>query len=126
MSGGTSDPSEENPYVSPPVEAQLAQTSQVSPSGEQGDGTGGVIPYKNPPALFAYYTGLFSFIPIIGFFLAVPAFVLGIMGLRARKRNPAIKGSIHAWIGIIMGGFFTIVWGLAIASIFWAILGNAP
>ena len=32
------------------------------------------------------------------------AFVLGIFGLRARKRKPAVKGSVHAWIGIILGG----------------------
>jgi len=37
--------------------------------------------------------------------------VLGIMGLRARSRNPAIKGSVHAWIGIVMGGLMTLLWG---------------
>ena len=78
---------------------------------EQGDATGGIIPYKNGPALMAYYLGIFSLIPCIGLVLAIPAFVLGIMGLRKRNQNPAVKGTCHAWIGIIMGGLFTLIWG---------------
>jgi hypothetical protein len=31
--------------------------------------------------------------------------------LQKRKQNPAIKGSVHAWIGIVMGGLFTLIWG---------------
>ena len=77
----------------------------------EGDGTGGLIPYKNPAALISYYLGLFSLLPIIGFFLAVPALVLGIVGLRHRAQNPVIKGAVHAWIGILGGGFFTLLWG---------------
>jgi hypothetical protein len=80
----------------------------------QGDGTGGLIPYKNPQALIAYYLGLFSLIPILGVFLGIAAFILGIRGLSARKLNPVIKGSAHAWIGIIMGGFMTLIWGSSI------------
>ncbi|QDU93803.1 DUF4190 domain-containing protein [Lignipirellula cremea] len=80
------------------------------PSGG-GDATGGVVPYKNWPALLAYYLGIFSLFPCIGLALAIPALVLGIMGLQRRRKNPAIKGSVHAWIGIVLGGFFTLVWG---------------
>ena len=43
---------------------------------EQGDATGGIIPYKNGPALMAYYLGIFSLIPCLGLVLAIPAFVL--------------------------------------------------
>ena len=75
------------------------------PQATGGDSTGGVIPYKNPQALIAYYLGVFSLIPCLGIPLAVAALVLGVLGLRARKRNPEIKGSAHAWIGIIAGGF---------------------
>ncbi|MEM9588423.1 MAG: hypothetical protein AAGA03_14160 [Planctomycetota bacterium] len=98
------------PYSSP-----TAATNPVAGSAaaaQEGDGTGGVIPYKNPAALIAYYLGLFSLVPVLGLFLAIPAFVLGIIGLRNRSRNPAIKGSVHAWIGIVMGGLFTLIWGL--------------
>ncbi len=80
---------------------------------EEGDATGGIIPYKNPAALTAYYLGLFSMFPCLGLFLAIPAFILGIIGLRRRAQNPAIKGSVHAWIGIVMGAIFTIIWGLS-------------
>ena len=79
--------------------------------------TGGIIPYKNPKALIAYYLGIFSGFPVIGFFFAVPALVLGIMGLRERNRNPAIKGSVHAGIGIGCGAIFMLVWGVAIIAI---------
>jgi hypothetical protein len=77
---------------------------------EQGDSTGGIIPYKNGPALAAYYLGVFSIIPCFGLLLAIPALILGIIGLKKRKANPAIKGTAHAWIGIILGGIFTVVW----------------
>ena len=60
---------------------------------------------------------MFSGFPVIGVFLAVPALVLGIMGLRDRNRNPAIKGSIHAGIGIGCGALFTLLWGAAIIMI---------
>ena len=70
-----------------------------------------MIPYKNGPALAAYYLGIFSLIPCGGLLLAIPALIFGIIGLKRRRENPAVKGSVHAWIGIIMGGIFTIVWG---------------
>ncbi len=98
--------------------------SSVSLPRSEGDSTGGVIPYKNPAALIAYYLGLFSLFPVLGFFLAVPAFILGIKGLQARKQNPAIKGSVHAWIGIVMGGLLTVVWGLLGIGIIFALMAR--
>ncbi len=77
----------------------------------QGDATGGIIPYKNPPALTAYYCAVFSLVPILGLMLGIPAIVLGVVGLRKRKANPVIKGAAHAWIGIILGGLTTVAWG---------------
>ena len=47
----------------------------------QGDATGGVIPYKNPKALLAYYLGILSGVPLLGLPASVFAFVLGVMGL---------------------------------------------
>lgn len=106
-----------NPYESP-------RSERTRPAGHasEGDATGGIIPYKNPKALIAYYLGIFSGFPVIGFFLAVPAFVLGIMGLRDRNRNPAIKGSIHAGIGIGCGAIFTLLWGAVIVMIIFSLL----
>jgi len=83
-----------------------------------GDATGGVIPYKNPAALIAYYCGIFSIIPCFGVLLGIPAVVLGIVGLVQRRKNPVIKGSVHAWIGIILGGLMSLLWiGLIVVGL---------
>ncbi len=99
-----------NPYEG--SEPPPKRPRQGRPSDDnKGDSTGGVIPYKNPPALIAYYLGLFSLFPLFGLLLAIPAFILGIKGLKLRRENPAVKGSVHAWIGIVMGGLMTLLWG---------------
>ena len=38
------------------------------------------------------------------------ALVLGVVGLSVRARNPEAKGAVHAWIGIILGGIFGVLW----------------
>ncbi|HEX6987629.1 MAG TPA: GYF domain-containing protein [Planctomycetaceae bacterium] len=81
----------------------------------EGDATGGLIPYKNAPALIAYYLAIFSLIPCLGLPLGVAAIVLGVLGLKKRKQNPAVSGAAHAWVGIILGGITTLLWGGAIA-----------
>ena len=91
------DPSQ-SPYASPQYTGPPPQMFDA-----EGDVTGGVIPYKNMPSLLAYYFGIFSLLPCIGLGLAIPAVILDVMGLQRRKRNPAVKGSVHAWIGIVMG-----------------------
>lgn len=65
-----------------------------------------IIPYRNVPALIAYYLGIFSIIPCLGIVLGIAAFVLGIVGLRRAAATPSAKGKVHAWIGIIVGGLF--------------------
>lgn len=99
-----------NPYAA----SQTPPSPQQAYPGSETDNTGGLIPYKNPHALIAYYLGLFSLFPCLGLLLAIPAFILGIMGLKRYKANPIIHGSVHAWIGIIMGGLMTVVWSAAI------------
>ena len=64
-----------------------------------------IIPYKNPKALASYYLGIFSLIPIIGLLLAIVAIALGILGFRDRNRNPRIKGTAHAIVGVSLGVF---------------------
>ena len=90
----------------------------------EGDATGGIIPYKNPKALIAYYLGILSGLPIIGLPFGIAAFVLGILGLRDRSRNPVIKGSVHAGIGIGCGCLFSLLWSLAIVGILTAIVSH--
>ncbi|MDY0166742.1 MAG: hypothetical protein RBS80_09380 [Thermoguttaceae bacterium] len=106
----------ENPYQPPRV------ATTAVPASDEGDVTGGIIPYKNPKALIAYYLGILSGLPLIGLPMGIAAFVLGIMGLRDRNRRPAIKGSVHAGIGIGCGGFFAVVWTLVLIGVVAALL----
>lgn len=77
----------------------------------QTDATlGGLIPYKNARALIAYYLGIFSLIPFFGIFMGIAALILGIQGLRFADKHPEAKGKIHAWVGMIAGGFFALVY----------------
>lgn len=82
---------------------------------KEGDSTGGVIPYKNPPALIAYYCGVFSLVACIPFLFPLPivAFILGIKGLKKAKAEPHVRGQVHAWIGIICGAIFGLI-GIAV------------
>lgn len=82
----------------------------------ESDATGGLIPYKNPKALMAYYVGIFGFfLPLIGGPLAI---VFGIQGLKYSKLHPKARGQAHAIIGIIAGIFVTgihMLFGLGLA-----------
>jgi hypothetical protein len=90
-----------NPYDAPKSNDPPLNSSAAN----QGDATGGVIPYKNPNALLAYYFSIGTLLCCITPLpLGIIPMVMGIMGLRARARNPVIKGSAHAWIGIVLGG----------------------
>lgn len=74
-----------------------------------GDGLGSLIPVKNSKALTAYYCAIFGLIPCVTFILGPLALIMGILGLKAVKRNPALPGTVHAWVGIILGGLETLV-----------------
>lgn len=83
----------------------------------------GLIPYKNPPALIAYYLGLFSLLPC--FPIGLVALVLGIIGLRKVYATPEVRGTVHAWIGIILGGFFGLLWtAITVLGVVGAIVGQ--
>jgi len=89
-----------------PPSSHPPPTPPSAPTSKSADGLNTIIPYKNARALVAYYLGVFSVIPPFGAFLGIPALVLGISGLRFRRRNPAAGGSVHAWIGVVLGGLF--------------------
>ncbi|MFM7842795.1 MAG: DUF4190 domain-containing protein [Planctomycetota bacterium] len=94
-----------NPYESSNLPPQV-QTPGGTPFGNhsQGDGTGGLIPYKNPKALTAYYLGILSCLCcFFGLPVGIAPIVLGFQGLKAQQRDPIIKGTVHAWIGIVLG-----------------------
>lgn len=75
----------------------------LPPAPVQGDVTGGVIPYKNPQALLSYYFGIFGLIPLLGIPFALAAIILGILGLKRSRLTPAVRGQVHAWIGMVLG-----------------------
>lgn len=77
-------------------------------AGGEADATGGIIPYKNPYALIAYYCGVFAVIPC--FPIGLVGLVLGILGLKHARLHPQSKGTVHAWVGIVAGGLFGILW----------------
>jgi len=71
---------------------------------------GGLIPYKNPAALLAYYLGVFSLIPCLGIFFGLFGLKFGLKGLRFSKENPNAGGRLHAYVGIFVGGFFGVLY----------------
>ena len=87
----------------PPV---LANAAPAQPDS----GLSTLVPYKNPRALIAYYLGIFSFIPVVGMFLGITAFILGLQGLKFAGANPQARGRVHAWIGVICGGIFGLLY----------------
>lgn len=87
------------PPVAPPTTAgQVGSGQALTP-----DATGGVIPYKNPAALIAYYVGIFGLVPMLGTPLALAAIILGIIGLGRRKKGLAVGGKVHAIVAIVLG-----------------------
>ena len=81
-----------------------------------------IVPAKNPPALIAYYLGVFSFIPCAGNVLGPAAIIVGVMGLRAQRANPNLPGKGHAIAGIVLGPLTSLCyWGLVLAFVLYAV-----
>jgi hypothetical protein len=89
-------PAADNPQQQPYAPPQTYQQPGA-------DATGGLIPYKNPPALIGYYMSVASLIPLLGNILGLVAIIFGIVGLKRRAANPVIKGTAHCWVAIILG-----------------------
>ncbi len=89
----------QNPFASP-----AGIPSQGMPHSSSNEAAATVVPYRNVSALIAYYCAVFSLIPCLGLILGPVAFVLGIIGFMAVRKNPQLHGTVHAWIGIILGG----------------------
>jgi len=89
---------------------------------DERDGTGGLIPYKNPKALLSYYIGIFGFfLPLIGSAIAI---YLGIQGLKYAKEHPKSSGQAHAIIGIICGTLGSLFYLGIIGIIIVGVLAN--
>lgn len=94
----------EHPRLMAIVNAPPTVSGQLSRPVEQDEGgVSVIIPYKNGAALAGYYVSIAALIPVLGLVLGPVAIVLGVLGIRARSRNPAVHGLAHAWVAIILG-----------------------
>ena len=83
------------------------------------DGTlGGLLPYKNIRALWAYYLGVFSLIPLLGIPLGIAALIMGIKARMYADLHPEAQGRAHAWTGILLGMFCAAANIAVVASFF--------
>ena len=84
-----------------------------------------IIPARNPMALIGYYLGVFSLIPCVGNLLGPAALVLGILALRARRRDRNLPGAAHALVAIVLGSITTLLyWGIVLFALFAALRGG--
>ncbi len=72
------------------------------------------IPSDNPLAVAAYYAAILGLIPMLmipgsGILIGPATLAMGILGLIKYRRDPAIRGRTHSWVGIIMGGLVTLL-----------------
>jgi hypothetical protein len=81
------------------------------------DFVGRMIPTGNKPALIAYYTSLAALVPGLGIVAGIVAVIFGVRGIRLARAHPEVRGGLHAWFGVILGGFFALVWIAGIALI---------
>jgi hypothetical protein len=101
---------------------ESGQGASQGPGGYESSGADEavsvLIPYKNPKALIGYYLGVFSIIPVVGLLLGPAAIVLGILGLRARSRNPQMHGLGHGIVALVCGTIGTLEnWGFVALTV---------
>ncbi len=114
-----------------PLLAAVYQAPPTVPGAlpAESDATGGLIPYKNKPALVGYYVSIASLIGLVvapvGVIAGVAAIWLGVSGLRVYKSEPFRRGAAHAWIAIVLGSFVTLLSLAITAMIVLAIASNA-
>ena len=96
-------------------EFATALSQAPPPAPAQGDATGGLIPYKNVPALVGYYMSILGLllmcVPILGVLYGIGVMTLGIFGIKKANAQPEVKGKVHAWIAIV-GGLFELGVGI--------------
>lgn len=98
-----------NPSGAPVPPAPPGPPTAPGRGGDEAVAT--IVPYRNMPALLAYYFGVFSLIPCLGLPLSVAAIVLGIIGLLTAAKNPGAHGRVHAIVGIVLGLVTSIGYG---------------
>ena len=80
------------------------------PMPSPNDFVGVMIPTGNKPALISYYVALASLLPVLGIAAGIVAVAFGVKGIRLVRRHPEVRGGLHAWFGVLFGGFFALAW----------------
>jgi hypothetical protein len=95
-------------YYEAPAIPRTARKKKAVPAAAKPKIT--LIPLSNPTALTGYYLGVFSLLPGIGFILALPAFICGIIGVVKSLSNPEVGGMFHAITAIFLSIVGPFVW----------------
>ena len=94
----------------------------ISAHASQGDATGGLIPYKNVPALVGYYMSVFGllvmFVPVLGIIYSLVVIALGVFGLVTVKKNPQKRGTAHCVVAVVLGLLAMAVCGFITFKVF--------
>jgi hypothetical protein len=85
----------------PPPHNEGEDEPVPQPRRKKGGVVSSVIPYRNVPALIAYYCAIFGLLPGLGCLLAPVALVLGIIGIVIAFRNPDSKGMGHSILSLV-------------------------
>ncbi len=91
-----------------------ARPPRRAPRSSGGDGFATLVPYRNGPALAAYYCGVFGLIPFLGFLLGPIAMILGVIGIMKKKKDPRVHGTGHAIAGIVLGVIDVALWPIVV------------
>lgn len=71
---------------------------------------GRMVPSGNMPSLIAYYVSLGAMLPFLGAVAGLVAVWYGAKGVALVRAHPQVRGGIHAWFGLLFGGFWALVW----------------
>jgi hypothetical protein len=96
----------------------------VAGGGGGDDAIATIVPFRNSYALIGYYVSIGSLIPLLGAILGPLAIFFGFKGLKVRRENPAVHGTAHCWVAIILGGLVTLAHLAGIVAIIVSVAGN--
>jgi hypothetical protein len=100
-----SSPPEPESLQAPEPDVDLAFTSP--PSSE--------AVFKKGAAMTSLWLAALGLIPVLGLFCAVPAIFSGLKGLNETKDQPQSRERMHALVGVLVGGFLTLMYLFLIA-----------
>lgn len=88
------------------------------PHAYQAKGTK-MMPSENPAALWGYYLGICSMLPICGMLIVPFALTYSIRGKKVFEANPSVYGKTHATVGLVTGLIGLVINLSILAAIVW-------